>query len=216
MADQPVLGVEKQQVKLLHPAVTKEQAAVFEQGIKGREQRFVRNLLRCQPPRGLAHHGNRGNGRLTDALDGDQRLRGCGEHVTEGTELRDQRFGQRLSITPGHCREQQDFQHLAVGQRFRSAPDQAVAQAVAMAADVGGFEGWGLGVAQGYGSAAGVTKSGYQPLGMISSFISTSEFQRPPRTALSEVGRLLEALRRGGENLEAVSRDPDRVLELCR
>ena len=90
VADKPVLGVEKQQVKPLHPAVTKVQAAVFEQGIKGRQQRFVCNLLRCQPPRGLAHHGNRGNGRLTDALDGDQRLRGCGEHVAEGTELRDQ------------------------------------------------------------------------------------------------------------------------------
>ena len=176
VADKPVLGVEKQQVKFLYAAVTEVQAAVFEQGIEGRQQRLVSNLHRRQPSRRLAHDRNRRNRCLPHALDADQRLRRRGKHFAEAAELRDQGLGQRLGIPPGQGGEQQHFQHLVVGQRLGTTADQALAQAVPVAADVGGgVQGLGLGVAQGHGSAADVTKTLYQPIGMITSRISTPE-----------------------------------------
>ena len=75
MADQPILGVEKQQVKFLHTAVTEVQAAVLKQGIEGRQQGPIRNLHRCQPPRRLAHDRNSSDGCLPHALDRHQCFR---------------------------------------------------------------------------------------------------------------------------------------------
>jgi hypothetical protein len=132
VGDQAVLAVEEQQMKALDLVAAHGNPAIGKQLLPGSDDRLVGQLFAGQPPgrfvndlqgcrRGLANAGNAG-----------QFLGFCRQHAGEAAEPGDQRLGDRFDIAPRNCAEQQELDHLVIGQRLGTLFEQPLTQAVAM------------------------------------------------------------------------------------
>ena len=144
IGDQAVAGVEEQHAELLDRLPRHGGVEVAGQPVPVVEKGLVLHLRTQHVQRGGLGGLDGAGGAGADALDLLQLLGAGGQHIGQAAETLDQRLGDGLGVLARVVGEEQDFQDLVIGQRFRAAREQPLAHPVAMAEMAGpGFLGRG-------------------------------------------------------------------------
>ena len=131
--DQPVPGVE---IEPAHPFMRQMRhvdVEIVEQRLPATQHRAVLHRTARHAPRRQRIGVQCRNAGIAHALDLAQRLRIGGEHRGERPEVCDQCLGKRFRIALADGSEQQEFEQFVIGQRFSTAVEQPLAQALSMA-----------------------------------------------------------------------------------
>ena len=129
-----VLDVEEQDAQALGLVAGHAEAQIIDQGVPAGEHRPVHHLGAGQALGRVRHRFERHRARLADAVHPLQLTRPGAQHVGERAEALQQRVGDRLGVTPRDRMEQEQLQHLVIGEGARPAVEEPFSQAASVAA----------------------------------------------------------------------------------